>query len=299
MLLLIDMRNLIFIFFTLIFAEFVSGNVSFNVACSDETVPINSIAEITISAEWPQGSNTYMIYTPIMPQLLGLKIIDHITFGQATTINSQIVQRVVHLFKFSITNNAGTETGPIFIDYRASGSDEKQHHKLSGIKFTTVRLGGGLLKTLIFASVLLLLISIISTIIIIKLSQRKSKKIVLNNSSIEDTIIEELEEIKRYKIDGDVKQYFHKLDALIKKYFRTKYQIGSLLDVNFESNGKTGPDKHTLSTACGLLELSHNVCYADYQPSNQEQDRIYNFLKKILLNNRPHKPQSEEELYLK
>ena len=294
-----DMKNLIFIFLTLIFAEFVSGNVSFDVACTDETVPINGTAEITITAEWPQGSNTYVIYTPLMPQLLGLKIIDHITFGQATTINSQIVQRVVHLFKFSITNNAGTETGPIFIDYRLSGSDEKQHHKLPGIKFTTIRLRRDLLKTLIFASVLLLLIPIISTIIIIKLSRKNSKKNVLNNSSIEDTIIEELDKIKRYKIEGDVKRYFRKLDALIKKYFRMKYQIGSLLDVNLESNGKVGPDKHTLLSACELLKLSHNVCYADYQPSNQEQDRIYNFLKKILLNNRPHKPQSEEELYLK
>ena len=294
-----DMKNLIFIFLTLIFAEFVSGNVSFDVACTDETVPINGTAEITITAEWPQGSNTYVIYTPLMPQLLGLKIIDHITFGQATTINSQIVQRVVHLFKFSITNNAGTETGPIFIDYRLSGSNEKLHHKLPGIKFTTVRFQHNILKILILSGVLILLIPIISTIIIIQLSRKKTKKSVLNNSSIEDAIIEELEKVKRYKIEGNIKRYFHKLDELIKKYFRIKYQIGSLLDVNPESNGKAGPDKHTLLSACELLKLSHNVCYADYQPSNPEQDRIYNFLKKILLNNRPHKPQSEEELFLR
>jgi len=293
------MKTLISIFLTLIFAEFVSGNVSFNVACTDETVPINGTAEVTISAEWAQSSNTYVIHTPLMPQLLGLKIIDHITFGQATTINSQIVQRVVHLFKFSVTNNAGTATGPIFIDYRLYGSDKKLHQKLPGIKFTTVRFQHNLLKILILAAVSILLIPIISTIIIIKLSRRKSKKNVFNNSSIEDKIIEELEKVKRYKIEGNVKRYFHKLDELIKKYFRIKYQIGSLLDVNLESNGKVGPDKHTLSAACELLKLSHSVCYADYQPSNQEQDRIYNFLKKILLNNRPHKPQSEEELFLR
>jgi len=69
--------------------------------------------------------------------------------------------------------------------------------------------------------------------------------------------------------------------------------------VNPESNGKAGPDKHTLTTVRDLLKLSHNVCYADYKPNNNEQDRIYNSFNKLLMKNRPHKTRTEEEMYLR
>jgi len=209
-----------------------------------------------------------------------------------------VLQRVVHLFKFSVTNNTEAETGPIFIDYRLSGSKEKLHRQLSGIKFTIVRFSRNLLKRLISIVLIIILISIILTIVIIKSSRKKVIPQVTGNSSVEDSIIEELEQIKRYKIEGNIKLYFHKLNELIKKYFRKKYQIGSILDIDTNTIGKAGPNKHTLSTACELLKLSHEVCYADYQPSSQEQERIYNFLNKLLSNNRPHKPSIEDELYL-
>ena len=302
MLILLGMKNLSIIFITLILSAVVDGNVSFNVDCTDATVQSKGTAEITLSAEWLQGSNSYIIYTPVMPQLLGMKIIDHITFGQSLTVNSQVVQRTVHLFKFAVTNDAGTEaeTGPIFIDYRLSGSEEKMHHQLSGVKFKVTGFGDKYSKLLIPGLIVLLLIPIILTIIIIKLSRRKKVAANISGSpSIEDSIIEELENIKLYKLEGDTKRYFHELSELVKKYFRKKYQIGSILDFNPKELGKAGPDKHTLSTACELLKLSHDVCYAGYQSSNHEQDRIYNFIKKMLMKNRPHKTNASERLYLK
>jgi len=295
------MKQFPIIFLILILAGFVNGNISFSVDRTGETVPKNGIAEITIATEWLQGSNSYIIYPPEMPQLLGLKITDYVTFGQSLTVNTQIIQRVIHLFKFSVTNNVGmiAETGPIFINYRLSGSKEKMHRQLSGIRFKVVRFSRNFLMILIPSILLLLLIPIVSTIIIIIASRKKKKILILDNSSVEDSIMKELEQVKKYKIEGDIKRYFHELDELIKKYFRKKYQIGSILDLDSKSIGKSGPDKHTLFSACELLRLSHNVCYAGYQPSSQEQDRIYNFLKKSLLKNRPHKGRVEEEMYLK
>jgi len=301
MLILISMKNLSIIFLILTLSGIVNGNVSFSVDYTDETVRANGITELTLSAEWPQGSNSYIIYTPVMPQLLGLKIIDHITFGQSLTVNSQVVQRAVHLFQFAVTNAAGmpTETGPIFIEYRLSGSKEKLHRQLSGVKYKVTRFGRDFLKILIPLVVILLLFPIILTIIIIKVSRKKKSHPISNDLSIEDSIIKKLEYVKRYRLEGDIKKYFHELSELIKKYFRKKYQIGSLLDFNPKSTGKTGPDKHTLFTACELLRLSHDVCYAGYQPSSHEQERIYNFLKKMLTKNRPHESNAEDELYLK
>jgi len=295
------MKNLSILFLTLIFSGIVYGNVSFNVDYTKKTIPANGTVELTLSAEWPQGSNSYIIYTPVMPQLLGLKIIDHITFGQSLTVNSQVVQRAVHLFKFAITNKVGmeTETGPIFIDYRLSGSKEKLHRQLSGVKYKVTRFGKNFLKVLIPLVVILLLFPIILTIIIIKLSRKRKRVVISDNLSIEDSIMEKMECVKRYRLEGDIKKYFHELSELIKKYFRKKYQIGSILDFNPKPTRKTGPDKHTLLTACELLRLSHDVCYAGYQPSSHEQERIYNFLKRMLTKSRPHESKLEDDLYLK
>jgi len=295
------MKKLSIILLILILSGSVNGSVSFSIDYTDETVHANGTTELTLSAEWPQGSNSYIIYTPVMPQLLGLKIIDHITFGQSLTVNSQVVQRAVHLFKFAVTNSAGmgTETGPIFIDYRLSGSKEKLHRQLSGVKYKVTRFRSNFLKILIPVAIILLLFPIILTIIIIKVLRRKKDVVISANLSIEDAIIKKLENVKRYRLEGDIKKYFHELSELIKKYFRKKYQIGSILDFNPKLIEKAGPDKHTLFTACELLRLSHDVCYAGHQPSSHEQERIYNFLKKMLMRNRPHKSKLEDELYLK
>ena len=131
LLFLVTMKKLLITFFSLFFiAVPAAADISFKVEPGVKTVKASGTAEITIYAQWPQGTNTYVIYPPSMPQLDGLEITDHITFGQSLTENSQIVQRVVHFYKFAVTNGSIAETGPIFIDYKQNGSDEKLHRKL-------------------------------------------------------------------------------------------------------------------------------------------------------------------------
>ena len=272
----------------------VFGDVSFNVEQGSEIIPARGIAEVTIRAEWPQGTNAYVIYPPLMPQISGLEMIDHVTFGQSLTVDSQVIQRVVHYYKFSVTNAGLCETGPIFIDYKLSSGGEISHKKLSGVNFKIKRIGK--MQYMIYVAIILF-VPLISTILILRLTRRKIKQ--QKSLSIEDKFLEDLERIKRYRIDGETKKYFNEISGLIKNYFRKKYQIASLPDYHPNGNGKNGSDKFTVGAAKELLELSHNVCYAGYQPSNIEEERIFNFIKKLLERNRPHKTSAEEDMYLK
>jgi len=271
------------------------ADISFKVEPGNKTVQANGIAEITIYAEWPQGTNAYMIFPPSMPQLDGLEITDHITFGQSLSINSQIVQRIVHFYKFTVTNGGIADTGPIFIDYKTSGSEEKLHRKLSGINFEVKRFEK--LKYIIGGGMILAVLALSATFLIVKLTAKK--KIVRESSSLEDEMLSQIDKIKKYRLEGDVKKYFQELSDILKDYFRKKYQIGSLADFDPEKISKAGPDKYTIDAAKDLLKLAHNVCYADYLPNSQEQGRIMNFVKKLLEKNRPHQTSAEEELYLK
>ena len=283
-------------------AACVRADVSFNVEATRKAVPAEGFVELTVSAEWPQGTNTYVIYTPTMPQLIGVSVIDHVTFGQSLTVNSQIVQRMVHLFKLAVTNRPGeeAETGPIFIDYRPASLQEKQHRKLSGLTFTVSPPERKALKITVAAVGAALLLGGAVTLMAVRLSRKK--KTVTNvqiSPAIEDPLLQKLEQIRRLRIEGDIKLYFHELESLIKEYFRTKYRIGSVMDWSPQTSGRTGPDHHTMTAARELLSLSHNVCYAGYKPNSHDQDRMFDFLRRLLLHNRPHESLPEEELYLK
>ena len=92
---------------------------------------------MTVTAEWPQGEDTYVIFKPTMPGVSGLSVSEPISFGETLTLNSQIIQRVIYLYKFSVTNNPNetAETGNIFVDYRNASGEEIQHKQISGISF--------------------------------------------------------------------------------------------------------------------------------------------------------------------
>ena len=294
------MKFIYYILFFTFTASLTKASISFNTDTVQKSVPANECIELTITAEWPQGSNTYIVYKPTMPQLTGMTIVDHVTFGRTLTVNSQVVQRMVHLFTFSVTNSPGeeAETGPILIDYRTPATPEKHHKKLSGIIYTVISPENTTLKIILILTVSMLIISALISFFAVWISRKKTTHKHVQNA-IEDSLLIKLDEIKRLRIDGNNKRYFHELELMIKDYFRIKYQVGSILDCPSCKAGKKGPDEHTLTTARELLKLSHNVSYAGYPPTSHDKDRIFEFIRKLLLHNRPHKSIPEEELYLK
>ncbi len=291
------MRKYLFSLF--MFAYLANGDISFKLESScEEAVPKNLQVEMMVTAEWPQGEETYVVFKPTLPGILGLSISEENSFGDTLTLNSQIVQRVIHLYKFSITNAPGeiAETGNIFIDYRNAAEKEIQHKQLSGFSFKVTSPEHNFLLILCLA----IFTTIILGLLIIFLIKRK-KKVTQKKLGpvIETKFLEKLNSIKRLRLEGNIPLYFQELEILLRDYFRKKYNIGSLEDWKPTSNSSAGPDKRTLLIIIDLLKLSRDVRYAGTIPNTHDQERIFDFLKKTFTKNLPRQSLKEDELYLK
>ncbi len=286
-----------FFLFFLFFSFLVSADINFRLDSScGESVPGNSQIEMMVIAEWLQGEETYVVFKPTFPDISGLSISENISFGETITLNSQIVQRIIYLYKFSITNAPGemAETGNIFVDYRNAANEEIQHKQLSGISFKITSPEHNFFVIIVFG-----IIGILALIVILVF--RRKKKVIKENLEpvIETDFLEKLNSIKCLRLEGNIPLYFQELETLIRDYFRKKYNIGSLEDWKPTSNSSVGPDKKTLLIIIDLLKLSRNVRYAGTIPNSHDQERIFEFLKKIFIKNLPKQFLKEDELYLK
>jgi len=287
-------------FFSLfMFAYLANGDISFKLDSScGEVVPRNLQVEMMVTAEWPQGEETYVIFKPTLPGISGLSISEEISFGETLTLNSQIVQRVIHLYKFSITNAIGeiAETGNIFLDYRNAAEEEIQHKQLSGFSF---KIDSPEHNSLIILSLVILCVAVFGISIVFFINRKKKVTQDFSGVFIETKFLEKLNNIKRLKLEGNIPLYFQELENLLRDYFRKKYNIGSLEDWKPSSNSSAGPDKRTLLIIVDLLKLSCDVRYAGTIPTTHDQERTFDFLKKLFTKNLPKQPLKEEELYLK
>ena len=288
-----------YLFSLFIFAYLANADISFKLESScGENVPRNLPVEMMVTAEWPQGEETYVIFKPTLPGISGLSISEEISFGETLTLNSQVIQRVIHLYKFSITNAPGeiAESGNVFVDYRNAASEEIQHKQLSGFSF---KVASPEHNSLVIVSFSILSAIVIGALIIFVI--KRKKKVTKENllPVIETEFLEKLNSIKRLRSEGNIPLYFQELETLLRNYFRKKYNIGSLEDWNPGSNSSAGPDKRTLSVIIDLLRLSRDVRYAGTIPNAHDQERIFNFLKKIFTKNLPRQSLKDNELYLK
>jgi len=283
----------------LLLTYFANANIDFKVDYPQtEKISANSEIEMMITAEWVQGDETYLIFKPSLPGILGLSISEHISFGETLTSNSQTLQRIIHLYKFSITNNPGelVESGNIFVDYRNAKHEEIQHKQLAGFSFEVDSSDHNILTI----SVSIILVLVIFFVIISRKKNFFNKKTQKYSGLIIETeFLKKLNEIKRLSLEGNLSLYFQELEILLREYFRQKYNIGSLEDWKTNSNSSTGPDKKTLIVIMDLLKLCRDVRYAGTIPNTYDQKRTFNFLKNLFTKNLPRQALKNDELYLK
>jgi hypothetical protein len=295
------MRQSLYILYAIITVSLSAAEVTLNVSSANSNVPVNGYAHLTVTAQWPQGEKTYIVFKPDMPQLSGLKVVDHVCYHESVRNPSQGIQRIVHHFKLLVTNTPGTqaETGSIFVEYRNFKENNKQQRQLAGLMFKVESSRNPVLKGTLIAMGSATLLGACALLFGIRRSSRKGGSPVPGGATLEDHFLKELKAVRRSLIDGDITQYFHDVESLMRHYFRAKYQIGSIEDWEAPASGPAGPDERTTGVARELLKLSHSVRYAGYIPSTHEKNRIHSFLKTLLIKNQPRPPKPEEELYLK
>jgi hypothetical protein len=276
-----------------------SAEVRFEVSSSCTSVPANGLVDVTVVAQWPQSDVTYIIYTPHMPEHEGLRVDDHVSFGESVAGSSQVVQRIVHHYRLCITNPPGATalTGPIVVDYRRGDQQERSRETLAGLNFAV---SSPTRRGLHAALIALVAAGAVVALVLAYTARRSGEARVAaaNGPTLEDAYLARLEQARRLRLDGDLAEYFNRLEELLRGYFREKYLIATIEEWRAPTNGPAGPDEKSTSIACNLLALAHKVRYASYEPSAHEQSRMFDFISQLLNRNQPRRSRPEEELYL-
>jgi len=276
------------------FAVTVSGR---NTHATD--VRVNKSIDMTVVAEWPQETHTYVIYAPSMPELRGMQIANHYTFGETLSTASQTLQRIVHHFLMAITNPAGgkAETGPIRIDYRRDDQQDKTSHELAGITVNVLPAARWPLAGTIAGACTML--SLAAGAVMLKLRRcRLLATVGPIGPSAEDGYLAKLDSLRQLRLAGELDTFFSGMEALLRDYLKEKYVIGNIETWCANETGPAGPDEVTVAVARELLGLAHQVRYGNYRPGPQEQQRMFDFVKSLLTKNQPRRPAPEVEHYL-
>lgn len=284
----------------------VKADVVFWVASGCGTVEVKEVEEagtfdLTVCAEWPQEGMTYVVYTPRMPQLSGMKILDHVPFGETMSSVSQTVQRIVHQFRLLVTNAAGTQvgTGPIVLQYRRGDQEERQERELAGVTLSVVKRGQRGVRGVVVGAVG----AVVAGAGVLGLSgywlrRRRGMATVAEEPCIECKYMAELEASKRLRMEGELGKYFLTLEQLLRDYLRVKYCIGNIEEWQGGGNERCGLDERSMGVAKELVGLAQQVRYAGYVPSTHEQRRMYEFIEGLLQRNQPRRQAPEEMMYL-
>jgi len=263
------------------------------------SLPPQASFDLTITAEWPQSEIMYVVYTPTMPLLAGLVIEDHLSFGETTTMSSQLLQRTVHHFKLLITNSVGTTvaTGPIHVEYRPSNREEKQRRQLAGITLTVAPPARMLQSPLVLGGVTAAVAAALAFGGVVMARRRRAPAAPVEHC-LEDAYTARLAGLKQMRMQGDTARYFGELEAVLRDYVREKYQIGSLETYQPPTNGATGLDARSVGVARELLGLAHTVRYGGQAPSDYDQTRMLEFVHTVIDRNRPRRGTPVELDYL-
>jgi len=283
----------------------VLAEIEFNAVAHHAGQPVSSLPpqatfDLTVTAEWPQSDIVYVVYTPTMPFLAGLVIQDHLSFGETTTMVSQLVQRTVHHFKLLVTNSVGTtvETGPIQVEYRPSSSEEKQRRQLAGITLTVAAPARLWQSPLAVVGAVLAAVAILGVGGVYVMRRRRRAPALPAEHCMEDAYVARLAGLKQVRLQGDTARYFGDLETVLRDYVREKYQIGSLETYPPPGNGSTGLDARSVSVARELLALAHTVRYGGQTPSDYDQTRMFDFVQTVIERNRPRRGTPVELDYL-
>ncbi len=281
------------------------AEIEFSAVAHRAGQPVNALPpqatfDLTVTAEWPQSDIMYVVYTPSMPQLAGLVIEDHLSFGETTTMLSQLVQRTVHHFRLLVTNSVGTtvETGPIQVEYRPSNREEKQRRQLAGITLTVAPPARALHAPLMLGGAAIAAVALFAFGGVCMVRRRRRAPVLPVEHCLEDAYTARLMGLKQLRMQGDTARYFGELETVLRDYVRDKYQIGSLETYLPPRNGATGLDARSVSVARDLLALAHTVRYGGQAPSDYDQTRMLDFVHTLIDRNRPRQHTSEELDYL-
>ena len=288
------MRNIFYILAVFLLALSASSEVRWEILPESTNVVSKKSTQLKMTATWT-GYETISVRTPRLKELKGALIKDIVSYNESKPGVGGTQHTATYVIDLLVTNAPGTvvETGLIEVMSRGLEDSEFTSSDLAGV---TLNVRGAALPWLVIAAVLAIVLAAALFFILKKRTAKKSK--AQPEQNLEELYLAKLEESRELRLKGETAAYFGKCEELLKSYLRAKYSIADLDSFGEKEAQDNGVDQRMVRTSKEVCALCFNVRYAGYEPSAMEEKRAYDFLKELLIRNKPNRQKEADELYI-
>ena len=288
------MRKMIYIIAVFLLALSASSEVRWEILPESTNVVSKKSTQLIMTATWT-GYETISVRTPRLKELKGALIKDIVSYNESKPGVGGTQHTATYLIDLIVTNAPGTvvETGLIEVMSRGLEDSEFTSSDLAGV---TLNVRSAKLPWAVIAAVLAIVLAAALFFILKKRTAKKSE--AQPEQNLEELYLAKLEESRELRLKGETAAYFGKCEELLKSYLRAKYSIADLDSFGEKEAQDNGVDQRMVRTSKEVCALCFNVRYAGYEPSAMEEKRAYDFLKELLIRNKPNRQKEADELYI-
>ena len=288
------MRKTIYIIAVFLLALSASSEVRWEILPESTNVVSKKSTQLMMTATWT-GYETISVRTPRLKELKGALIKDIVSYNESKPGVGGTQHTATYLIDLIVTNAPGTvvETGRIEVMSRGLEDSEFTSSDLAGV---TLNVRSAKLPWAVIAAVLAIVLAAALFFILKKRTAKKSE--AQPEQNLEELYLAKLEESRELRLKGETAAYFGKCEELLRSYLRAKYSIADLDSFGEKEASENGVDQRMVRTSKEVCALCFNVRYAGYEPSAMEEKRAYDFLKELLIRNKPNRQKEADELYI-
>ena len=290
-----DMRNISYILAVFLLTLSVHSEVIWEILPESTNVVSQKSTQLKMTATWT-GFETISVRTPRFKELKGALVKDIVSYNESKPGAGGTQHTATYVIELLVTNAPGTsvETGLIEVMSRGLEDSEFKSSDLSGV---TLNVRGSALPWLLIGSAAAVIFA--ALLIFFAVKKKNAKKADARpEQNLEEEYLSKLEESKELRLKGETAAYFGKCEGLLRNYLRAKYSIADLDSFGEKEAKEMSVDQRMLRTAKEVCALCFNVRYAGYEPSAMEEKRAYDFLKELLIRNKPNRQKDTDELYI-
>ena len=285
---------MIYIIAVFLLALSASSEVRWEILPESTNVVSKKSTQLIMTATWT-GYETISVRTPRLKELKGALIKDIVSYNESKPGVGGTQHTATYVIDLLVTNAPGTvvETGLIEVMSRGLEDSEFTSSDLAGV---TLNVRSAKLPWAVIAAVLAIVLAAALFFILKKRTAKKSE--AQPEQNLEELYLAKLEESRELRLKGETAAYFGKCEELLKSYLRAKYSIADLDSFGEKEAQDNGVDQRMVRTSKEVCALCFNVRYAGYEPSAMEEKRAYDFLKELLIRNKPNRQKETDELYI-
>ena len=271
-----------------------SSEVKWEILPESTNVVSKKSTQLMMTATWT-GYETISVRTPRLKELKGALIKDIVSYNESKPGIGGTQHTATYVIDLLVTNAPGTvvETGLIEVMSRGLEDSEFTSSDLAGV---TLNVRSAKLHWAVIAAALAIVLA--AALFFILKSKTAKKSEAQPEQNLEEEYLAKLEESRELRLKGETANYFGKCEELLKSYLRAKYSIADLDSFGEKEASENGVDQRMVRTAKEVCALCFNVRYAGYEPSAMEEQRAYDFLKELLIRNKPNRQKEADELYI-